>query len=270
MDQKGPIVGTVSSIAEDPSTANCSSDTDSCEDEKSSISLSVSSFDANDKSAAADHEDDPLQLLVIGAGPHALSLLTRLLDDEPDLMTELERSYVMRRATRYRPRAEVREHLKKRFDQSFQVGYSTSVNDSGLLNNVEKNTDKNIICSATKKNSTSLLGSCIGSKSNTTPKLKSDAGSNYTSNCSTSLNNSNTMVIDTHGRWMAQWESDFEAFGIDYLRSHEHLHPDPFDFQALSVFAEMQKRGNELKPMQDVDRNNCRKEGYYGPFVTQR
>ena len=31
---------------------------------------------------------EPLDLCVIGAGPHALSLLTRLVDDEPDLLTE--------------------------------------------------------------------------------------------------------------------------------------------------------------------------------------
>ena len=31
-----------------------------------------------------------LDLLVIGAGPHALSLITRLVDDDPDLMSEEE------------------------------------------------------------------------------------------------------------------------------------------------------------------------------------
>jgi hypothetical protein len=39
-----------------------------------------------------------LDLLVIGAGPHALSLLTRLIDDDPDLMTESQRSHRMSKA----------------------------------------------------------------------------------------------------------------------------------------------------------------------------
>ena len=37
-------------------------------------------------------DDDLLDLVVIGAGPHALSLLTRLIDDEPDLMPDLATS----------------------------------------------------------------------------------------------------------------------------------------------------------------------------------
>ncbi|CAD7949410.1 unnamed protein product [Amoebophrya sp. A120] len=140
----------------------------------------------------------PLDLLVIGAGPHALSLLTRLIDDEPDLMTELERSYIMENSKRFRSFTQVRNHLKKKFE-----------------------------------------------------------------NTSTS-----TLVVDTHGRWMAQWEADFDAFGIHHLRSHEHLHPDPHDFQALAVWADMQRREAELREMRCVDRDQCRHKGYYGPFVT--
>ncbi|CAD7969392.1 unnamed protein product [Amoebophrya sp. A25] len=174
----------------------------------------------NDSNILEDKESI-LELLVIGAGPHALSLLTRLIDDDPDLLTEMERSYMMRRARRYRPRTEVRAHLKKRFS---------------LRSESEKETGRE---------------TSTGTAS-TTRELTSD----------------NVTVIDSHGRWMAQWDSDFEAFGIDYLRSHEHLHPDPFDFQALSVFAEMQKRTSELKQMKAVDRDQCRKAGYFGPFVT--
>ena len=44
--------------------------------------------------------DTPLDLLVIGAGPHSLSLLSRLIDDEPDLLTESERAKIMKKSTR--------------------------------------------------------------------------------------------------------------------------------------------------------------------------
>eukprot|EP00939_MAST-03C_sp_MAST-3C-sp1_P001123 g1123.t1 len=46
------------------------------------------------------------------------------------------------------------------------------------------------------------------------------------------------------------------------------MHPDPFDFQALSVWAAMERREDELKQMKrGIDRERYRKRGYYGPFV---
>ena len=141
-----------------------------------------------------------LDVLVIGAGPHSLSLITRLaLGGDADLLTEKQRSHVMSKAKYARSKAAVREHLKKTYDAQ-----------------------------------------------NLLPK---------------------TMVIDSHGTWMAQWAADFKAFGIDYLRSHQHMHCCPFDFQSLQVWAEEQGRGKELRAMKQVDREECRKAGYYGPFV---
>ena len=46
-----------------------------------------------------------------------LSLLCRLVDDEPDLLSERERTRVMHKAgSRARPHKEVHKHLKRRFD----------------------------------------------------------------------------------------------------------------------------------------------------------
>ena len=123
--------------------------------------------------------DAMLDLLVIGAGPHALSLLARLVDDEPDLLTESQRTFTMSKARHAKPKEVVREHLKRRFD---------------AVQKLQK-----------------------------------------------------TLVVDSHGNWMAQWAADFKALGIEYLRSHQHMHPDPFDFQALQVWAEGQGRTKELK-----------------------
>uniref|UniRef100_A0A0G4HAD6 Uncharacterized protein n=1 Tax=Chromera velia CCMP2878 TaxID=1169474 RepID=A0A0G4HAD6_9ALVE len=171
-----------------------------------------SSAPVGSNSASAPTAQEPLDLLVIGAGPHALSLLTRLIDDEPDLMSEAERIHLMQRA-RARSHAEVRHHLLKRFDLKSKVRVGTG------------------------------------------------------SSASNSIHNS-TLVIDTHGRWMAQWAADFEAFGIEFLRSHEYLHPDPYDFQSLTVWAKMRNRGSELKQMNCVDRRDCHRVGFKGPFVT--
>ena len=174
---------------------------DPCSD---ALSCPLSIKDHEGKSAQAVeilHSDTAaLDVLVIGAGPHSLSLITRLaLGGDADLLTEKQRSHVMSKAKYARSKAAVREHLKKTYDAQ-----------------------------------------------NLLPK---------------------TMVIDSHGTWMAQWAADFKAFGIDYLRSHQHMHCCPFDFQSLQVWAEEQGRGKELRAMKQVDREECRKAGYYGPFV---
>jgi hypothetical protein len=77
----------------------------------------------------------------------------------------------------------------------------------------------------------------------------------------------NTLVVDSLGHWMAQWHRDFKTMDIRNLRSHEHMHCCPYDFQSLQVWAETQGREAELKPTEHVDRKECRKRGYNGPFV---
>jgi len=60
---------------------------------------------------------DPLQLAVIGSGPHAMSLLCRIIDDSPDLLDEGERSRIASKAgTRAAPHVDVKQALKRRFD----------------------------------------------------------------------------------------------------------------------------------------------------------
>lgn len=141
-----------------------------------------------------------VDLLVIGAGPHALSLLCRLVDDDPDLLSERDRTHIIQKAgARGRPHKDVRKHLKCNFD---------------------------------------------GAK-----VLES------------------TVVIDHHGQWMAQWKRDFEALNIRYARSHADLHPCPFDFQSLRVWAEMKNRQSEMWPMRFIDREASRKAGYAGPYI---
>jgi hypothetical protein len=76
-----------------------------------------------------------------------------------------------------------------------------------------------------------------------------------------------TLVVDTHGRWMAQWASDFEALDIEHTRSNADLHPCPFDFQSLRVWAATQRREDEMYPMRHIDRDAARKRGYGGPFL---
>jgi len=152
-------------------------------------------------------EGSMLDTLVVGAGPHALSLVARLVDDTPDLLTEPERVRMMSdgmkgtNATfRGRSHALVRKHLNKRFDGA--------------------------------------------------AKLRD-----------------RVLVIDLHGSWMSQWERDFESLQIPHTRSHVHLHPDPYDFQSLEVWARMHRRDSELWHMDHMDRKASNARGYKGPFL---
>ena len=148
-----------------------------------------------------------LDLLVVGAGPHALSLVTRLVDDTPDLLTEDERVRMMSHgmkgknaAALQRSHAVVREHLKKRYDGA--------------------------------------------------AKLRE-----------------RVLVIDLHGRWMSQWERDFASLQIPHTRSHVNLHPCPYDYQSLEVWARWQNRDSELWHMEQMDRKASNTRGYKGPFL---
>ena len=77
----------------------------------------------------------------------------------------------------------------------------------------------------------------------------------------------NVQVVDSHGSWLQQWRENFFAYDIKFLRSHLNLHPCPFDFQSLSVWAAEQRREDELKHMDYVDREAYRRSGFHGPFV---
>lgn len=59
----------------------------------------------------------PLRVAVIGSGPHAMSLLSRIVDDSPDLLDEGERSHIAAKAgSRALPHAAVKKALRRRFD----------------------------------------------------------------------------------------------------------------------------------------------------------
>jgi len=69
-------------------------------------------------------------------------------------------------------------------------------------------------------------------------------------------------VVDSSGAWMKRWHNQFQALGIEFLRSNEMMHPDAFDHSTLSVWAKQHKRTDffflEKLPKDDV---------YCGPFT---
>lgn len=60
-----------------------------------------------------ESHDDIKELVVIGAGPHSLSLVLRLLEPDPDLLSEKERHQNAEKRSKMRPIAHVYSHLKK-------------------------------------------------------------------------------------------------------------------------------------------------------------
>eukprot|EP00438_Fugacium_kawagutii_P028018 Skav236489 [mRNA] locus=scaffold1440:252119:253423:+ [translate_table: standard] len=69
-------------------------------------------------------------------------------------------------------------------------------------------------------------------------------------------------VVDENGKWMERWRNQFKALGINYLRSHEMMHPDAFDHSTLSVWAHANKR-NDFLQLEDLPKT----KSYHGPFV---
>jgi len=53
-------------------------------------------------------------------------------------------------------------------------------------------------------------------------------------------------VVDADGAWMKRWKHQFEALGIEYLRSNDGMHPDAFASSTLAVWASMNQRQDFL------------------------
>jgi hypothetical protein len=65
-----------------------------------------------DTASRVDDSEDIKELLIIGAGPHALSLLLRLLEPDADLLSDKDRHIQAEFRSRMRPVSDVYSHLK--------------------------------------------------------------------------------------------------------------------------------------------------------------
>jgi len=69
-------------------------------------------------------------------------------------------------------------------------------------------------------------------------------------------------VVDSSGGWMKRWQNQFQALGIEFLRSNEMMHPDAFDHSTLSVWAHENKRGDFLF-LDELPKDRP----YHGPYT---
>ncbi|KAM8894939.1 uncharacterized protein AB9W97_011303 [Spinachia spinachia] len=58
-------------------------------------------------------------------------------------------------------------------------------------------------------------------------------------------------VVDAYGAWTALWESQFTALNIPHLRSHTLVHTDPLNKKALQEFVLKSNRSAELHSLPD-------------------
>ena len=182
-----------------------------------------------------DDDENIKELLIIGAGPHALALLLRLLEPEADLMSDKERHLCADYHHRMRPLSQVRNHIQDLFRGPKAV--LKRKKKSGSSKRGKKSTDAPWSCG------------------DNPPPLSLDF---FRAECT---------VVDAEGSqgWLASWKRNFDALQIEQLRSPISAHCDPYDHRGLELYAEKQKRNDELVPLDFMSKSTERWD-FHGPF----
>lgn len=179
---------------------------------------------------------DMKELLVIGAGPHALALILRLLEPDAELMTEKDRHSRAEYIHRLKPLAKVRHHVAR------LAASKPPSNCKGRNKSVK---------SAKTKSAMNPLSSCTESSLDLSQVRKSILVLDQT-----------VPMNSKYEGWMSQWKQNFDALQISVLRSPMSAHADPFDHRSLEFFAEKKGRRNELVSLPFLQRDSC----FTGPF----
>jgi hypothetical protein len=198
-----------------------------------------------------DDDDDVKELLIIGADPHALTLLLRLLEPEPDFLTEKERSRRDHHTKNIRSIHDVRRHIKK----LIRCGNNNNNNKSCTTTTRLKSNDND-----QRKKKQQQRKKCKNKNlsSATPPPLQlNDVLENKIS------------IVDMHGDWMSGWKENFDVIKIKQLRSLMNAHADPYDHRSLEYYAEMMGRDNELILLNHLTQRDKNFSGPYHTTTTQ-
>ena len=174
-------------------------------------------------------EEKIKDLVVVGAGPHALALILRLLAPEPDFLSEHERHERAEYARRQRPIGQVHKYIDQLAVRSSTV---LRAPPNTKMCNKRSNNCKSI--------STDIVPPPIA-----LARLRQS-----------------TMIVDPAGDWLEGWKRNFRALGITQLRSPTNAHADPFDHRAMEIYAKHRDREDELITMPFLSRTN----DYRGPY----
>uniref|UniRef100_A0A7S4AP57 L-ornithine N(5)-monooxygenase n=1 Tax=Pseudo-nitzschia australis TaxID=44445 RepID=A0A7S4AP57_9STRA len=197
----------------------------------------------NDNDSGNDSGNEIKELLVVGAGPHSLSLLLRLLEPDPDLLSDKTRHYQADYESKMRPLSHVRNHLQK-----LSKGPSVT-----LKRKKEKKTKTSKQSNSSRKRTAAKFCNGNAVLPPVPPSLSLETVRN------------SVLVVDSSGdRWLSQWKQNFGAIGIPKLRSLMNAHADPYDHRSLEFYAELKGRGGtELIQLPKLSQ---RDKDFHGPY----
>ncbi|XP_054473516.1 uncharacterized protein zgc:113276 [Anoplopoma fimbria] len=154
-----------------------------------------------------------LDVLIIGGGPHALTLASLLSKPDPD------------------PNSDPRHDLP--LSPSF-------LDPPGPQTNPEPSNNKR--CGGRKKRKATAVSAGL--------TLEERLGKSTISE-RVDFPPLSLRVVDSYGEWTTLWESQFTALNIPHLRSHTLVHTDPLNKKALQEFVLKSDRSAELHRLPD-------------------
>ena len=171
--------------------------------------------------------EDLKEIVVIGAGPHSMSLILRLLQPDADFLSEKERHYKMEHhSKKLRPIPAVRRYVR-----DLMRGTASVLKKKGSKIKYSKANPPPIDLMTLRKSTLVIDRS--------TPASENDSG------------------------WLSHWNQNFDAIKIPYLRSPITAHMDPFDHRSLDVYADIAGRQEELISLKLLTQ---RDKDFHGPY----
>ncbi|XP_034734646.1 uncharacterized protein zgc:113276 isoform X1 [Etheostoma cragini] len=152
-----------------------------------------------------------LDVLIIGGGPHALTLASLLSNPDPEPSSEPGHDFPRFLSDPPRPQT-------------------------------NPDTSNNKRCSGKKKRRVTAVPAGLTMEDRLAKSTKSERV-----NCPLL----NLQVVDSYGEWTTLWESQFTALNIPHLRSHTLVHTDPLNKKALQEFVLKSDRSAELHSLPD-------------------
>ncbi|KAJ3206136.1 hypothetical protein HDU67_008362 [Dinochytrium kinnereticum] len=221
-----------------------------CEQEPPLATLHVPSCDSDSANGfkapvpREQHRAEILDLLVVGAGPHSLALLSHLLERSPYAVVSEQ------------------EHNQRYHSVSSSSSFPSASSASSAKASGSPTTKQ-----AKKKVQNSNHNATSSSPQATARAAAEKAAASPSKSvlrecCPGVLDpevlKQRVMVIDANGpNWMQRWNTAFEAYEISHLRSPLFFHPDPFHPDALRSFAENESRKNELRDITHIVDSGC-------------